>query len=275
VKSSLYECTVMHHRIEPRRHRFTHRVFVLALDLDEIDAIAQRIPWFSRNRANLFAFHDRDHLTQPGLVDAGVKANLVVWLAGRGVTVPADGRVLLVTMPRLLGYVFNPVSFYFVFDAAERPICAVAEVRNTFGELKPYLVGERMNPRPSDGVQATGFRLTTPKQFYVSPFFDLDLLFDFQLRVPAERLDVRVDDWDDERCVLRTALVGKREPLTASRLLWYGLKYPLLTLRVIGLIHAHAALLWLKRVPWHRKAANPQAQRGFFRPSPRGASAGR
>jgi DUF1365 family protein len=272
MNSALYECTVTHDRVQPTRHRFAHRLFMLALDLDDIDALARRIPWFSRNRANLFSFHDRDHLVLPGLEDAGIKANLIVWLAGRGIAVPGDARVMLVTLPRLLGYVFNPVSFYFVFDGASRPLCAVAEVRNTFGELKPFLVDGTLVARTE--TSGAGFRLVAPKEFYVSPFFRLDLRFDFQLRVPSDRLDVRVDDWDGDRRVLRTALVGRRTPLTASRLLWYSLKYPFLTLRVIALIHVHAALLWLKRVPWHKKAANPQAQRGFFRGTPTSVEAG-
>jgi len=258
MNSCLYECRVMHHRLAPKVHHFRYRIFMFALDLDEIDAVAARIPFFSRNRANLYAFRDRDHLTLPGRETASVKDQVIGWLAAQGIEFPAGGRMLLVTLPRVLGHVFNPVSFYFCSDAEGRPLYAIAEVGNTYGELKPYLIDERAG----DGQ----FRRLTPKHFYVSPFFDLNLAFEFKLRVPDERLDIHIDDRDGSDRVLLTSLTGRREPLTAARLAWFTLKYPLITLKVIGLIHAHAALLWLKRIPWHRKDANASLQRGVLRP---------
>ncbi len=258
--SCVYECSVMHHRLEPKVHHFSYRIFMLALDLDELDALDRRLLGFSRNRWNLYTFRDRDHLTLPGLEHATVRDNLTAWLAQQDFALPADARVQLVTLPRVLGYIFNPVSFYFCFDAAGAPLCAVVEVGNTFGELKPYLlrapVGENF------------FRLVTPKHFYVSPFSDLDLAFDFKLRVPGDRLDIHIDDRtvDGDRPILLSALTGRRVPLTSPRLWWLTLKYPLITLKVIALIHWHAAILWLRRLPFHRKGANPQLQRDVFRP---------
>ena len=108
------------------------------------------------------------------------------------------------------------------------------------------------------------FRRIVPKHFYVSPFFALDLAFDFKLRVPGEQLDIHIDDREGDRPVLLTALTGRRVPLTDANLARLTLKYPLVTLRVITLIHWHALKLWWKNVPWHRKAANPQLQRGVF-----------
>jgi len=248
----------MHHRLAPTVHHFRYRIFMFALDLDEIDALAARIPVFGRNRANVYAFRDRDHLTLPGLENASVKENVIAWLAGQGIDFPAGGRIMLVTLPRVLGYVFNPVSFYFCFGADDAPLCAVAEVGNTFGELKPYLLDDRGN--------SDVFRRVTPKHFYVSPFFALNLSFDFRLRVPDDRLDVHIDDRDGGKRVLLTSLTGRRTALTTARLAWLTLKYPLITLKVIGLIHVHAALLWLKRVPWHRKSDGAAQQRGVLRP---------
>lgn len=258
MNSRLYECRVMHHRFAPKVHHFRYGIFMFALDLDEIDAVAARIPFFSRNRANVYTFRDRDHLTLPGLEAAGVKANVVAWLRQQGVAFPGDGRIMLVTLPRVLGYVFNPVSFYFCFDAAGVPRCAIAEVGNTFGEMKPYLIADRA----PDGV----FRRVTPKHFYVSPFFDLNVTFDFRLGVPGDRLDIRIDDRDGDERVLVTSLTGRRAPLTTARLVRCTLKHPLVTLKVIGLIHAHAVALWLKRVPWHRKAESTGQQRGVLKP---------
>lgn len=256
MNSCLYECTVMHHRLEPKVNQFRYRMFMLALNLDEIDKLA--VGGLSHNRWNLYSFRDRDHLTLPGLETASLRENLTAWLANRGITLPIGGQVLLVTLPRVLGYSFNPVSFYFCSDVDDLPLCAVVEVGNTFRELKPYLI-----PAPDGDGR---FRLITPKHFYVSPFSPLDLLFDFRLRVPDETLDIHIDDRAAERPVLLSALTGRRVPLTSSRLLWFTLKYPLITLKVIALIHWHALLLWMRRLPWHRKSANTDLQRDVFPP---------
>ena len=258
MNSCLYECRVMHHRLSPKVYHFRHRIFMFALDLDEVDTVAVRIPMFSHNRTNLYAFRDRDHLTLPGLESGSTRQNVVAWLAGEGICIPADGRITLVTLPRVLGHIFNPVSFYFCHGADGRPLCAVAEVGNTYGELKPYLLARA----DEDGV----FRLTAPKHFYVSPFSALDLTFEFTLRIPGDRLDVQINERNGDAPVLLSSLVGKHRPLTAASLAWMSIKYPLITLKVIGLIHAHAGVLWFKRVPWHRKAANPALQRGMLRP---------
>ncbi len=258
MNSCLYECSVMHHRLAPKEHRFRYRIFMLAFDLDELDAVAARIPFLSRNSRNLYEFRDRDHLTLPGFEHATVKENLIAYLAQNGIRFPPTGRISLVTLPRVFGYIFNPVSFYFCADAAGTPFCAVVQVGNTFREMKPYLLRE-----PS-GENA--FRLIKPKHFYVSPFSALDLAFDFKLRVPGERLDIHIDDREGDRTTLVTALTGERQPLTAARLAWFTLKYPLITLKVIGLIHWHAFLLWAKRLPFHRKDANPDLQREVFNP---------
>jgi DUF1365 family protein len=227
---------------------------MFALDLDELDVVARRIPFFSRNRANLYSFRDHDHLNlgQPTL-----KENLLEYLRQQDVEFPNDGRVTLVTLPRVLGYVFNPVSFYFCFDATGEALCVVVQVGNTFREMKPYLVRRRQ----SDGA----FRLTTPKLFYVSPFSELDLDFDFRLRVPAERLNVHINDLRAGQLVLASHLNGERRSLTARSLLWLTLKYPCITLKVIFLIHWNAFLLWLRKVPWYAKAAKPEDQRGVLK----------
>jgi len=255
MNSCLYECDVMHHRIEPKENHFRYRIFMCAFDLDEIDALAARIPFFSRNRWNLYTFRDSDHLP---LGRATVKENLAEFLQQHGIRLPADARITLVTLPRVLGYIFNPVSFFFCHEASGAPLCAVVQVGNTFGEMKPYLLREPAGENY--------FRLITPKHFYVSPFSALDLAFDFKLRVPGETLDIHIDDRDGDRRVLLSALTGKRAPFTAAQLAWFTIKYPLITLKVIGLIHWHALLLWMRRLPWHRKAANAGLQREILRP---------
>lgn len=262
LRSCLYECRVMHHRLMPRQHRFEYGLFLACLDLDELDAISARLRLFGRNRRAVYEFRDADHFTRPGGPDSGppvpgLRSAVVGWLAEQGVRVPAGARIRLVTLPRVAGYVFNPVSFYFVTDAAGHAICAVAEVGNTFGEQKPYLV-------PVESAATSGvFRLIAPKHFYVSPFSPLELQFDFRLRDPGEHLVIGVNDVDGEgRTVLISTLTGKRRPLTDGELVRLTLRYPLVTLRVIGLIHWEALRLWLKRIPFLRKSGQPELQRG-------------
>jgi uncharacterized protein len=203
----------------------------------------------------------------------------VAYLAERGVDL-TGGRVLLVTLPRVFGYLFNPVSFYFCYDRTGQPVAALAEVTNTFKEMKPYFLGPETKSGATDGSGAetplgpqlasaeasAAFRLRTPKFFYVSPFSDVDVAFDFTLRTPHGNLSVQIDDYMGSERTLTSRLEGPRRPLTDGRLAWYTLKYPLITLKIIALIHWHALLLWLKRVPWFGKSARAEDQHTLYRP---------
>jgi DUF1365 family protein len=259
LRSCLYECTVMHHRLTPKENRFTYGLFLFCLDLDEIDTVCAKTRGLSHNRFNFYTFKDRDHLTVLGGGDS-VKQNLAAYLAQHGVDFPENGRAILLTLPRVLGYIFNPVSFYFCFDAEGTPLCALAQVGNTFGEMKPYLFAAP----DADGV----FRLRTPKHFYVSPFSALDLDFDFKLRVPKSALEIHINDLQGESTVLLSSLTGTQVPLTTARLAWLTIKFPFVTLKVIFLIHWQALLLWLKRLPYHAKSANAHLQRDVLNPHP-------
>ena len=171
--------------------------------------------------------------------------------------------MLLVTLPRVLGYLFNPVSFYFCYDRHGQPVASIAEVTNTFREMKPFVLGPHTCTLVKQGAT---FALRLPKYFYVSPFTDMDVSFDFTLRAPGERLSVQIDDYDAGQRTLTSGLTGVRRALTDGRLAWFTLKYPLITLKVIALIHWHALQLYLKKVPWFAKAARPDAQRDLYRP---------
>ena len=264
----------MHARFSPRRHRFAYRLFYFAVDLDELDGLTQRLRWFSRDRANLYSFRDADFLPTGETMHHGpvstqearpsepatLKERVVRYAAEQGVDL-AGGRVVLVTLPRVGGYLFNPVSFYFCFDRAGAPVAAIAEVTNTFREMKPFFLGPG-----TSGPDGAAFRLRLPKHFYVSPFSEVDVAFDFTLRVPADQLSIQIDDYVGPERTLTTTLQGNRQPLTSGRLLWFTIKYPLITLRIIALIHWHAFCLWLKRVPCFPKAARAAEQRALYRP---------
>lgn len=256
VNSALYECTVMHQRLSPKRHGFQYRVFYLWLDLDELPGLDRALKLLSRNRFNCFSFYDEDHL---GGGEPDLKRGVLARMAADGVDVSGVRSVRMLAFPRVLGYIFNPVTFYFAYTADGQVVAALAQVTNTYHEQKLYVVKE------ATGDQA--FRLVTPKHFYVSPFSSLELKFDFQLRVPDETLKIGVDDLDaGGEKVLVSLLTGKRRELTDGRLLVCAVKYPLLTLRVIFLIHWHAFRLWLKKLPVHRKAADPELQTHVLKP---------
>jgi len=254
--NALYECAVTHCRLKPKRHAFNYRVFMFAVDVDELPAVVKRIPWLGHNRFNLFSIDDADHihLGQSG----GIRGNLTHWLEGEGIACPADARIRLLTFPRVLGYGFNPVSFYYVESASGEPLAAVAEVVNTFREMKLFALDQR----GTDGI----WHRRVAKNFYVSPFSDPALEFDFRLGIPDESWRVNIDDYDGGERMLMSAIRGERRALTSSRLLWYAFKYPMLSLKIIALIHWHAWMLWCKKVPFFRKAERLDVQLDVLRP---------
>jgi hypothetical protein len=253
MNSRLYECSVMHHRLEPARHRFRHKIFMFYLDLDEIEVLSARLRGFSHGRFNLYSFRDGDHLRCGG---TRLKESILAYLRARGVSLEG-GKIMLLTSLRCFGYVFNPVSFYFCFDGTGRPVCVIAEVNNTFGEMKLYFIGPEC-------FQEEAFRLRTGKYFYISPFTNLDISVDFNLPVPGERVALRIDDYQDGRRILLTSLTGRSLALTDRNLLRCALRYPFVTLQVIALIHWHGLRLLLKRIPYHKKKTNSELQRGIL-----------
>ena len=253
LKSCIYECRIMHHRFSPKEHQFLYRIFMFGLCLDEIDELSRRFILLSHNRFNLFSFYDQDHLQKD---NRSAKEKIIAFAHENGSNVTDDCHVQLITLPRIAGYIFNPVSFYFIFNEKNEPICAVAEVSNTYREMKPYLLTQYTNDR---------FRLRVPKYFYVSPFSSLELEFDFDLKVPDKKLDIKIDEFEADRKILASSLSGNAFPFTGKRLIWYAIKYPLLTLKVITLIHWHALRLKLKGLHHHPKDENPHLQKPILR----------
>lgn len=251
MNSCIYECSVMHSRQEITRNHFSYNYFMFYLDIDEINAVSKRLAFFSRNRFNIFSFRDRDHLVYER---PGIRENIETFLRLSGVTGDI-GSIRLLTNVATMGYNFNPVSFYFCYDKDGNPICVVPEVGNTFGELKPFYIGK-------ENLAAETFHARIQKLFYVSPFIDHDVYFDFQLSVPDERLNIRIDDYKEDKRIFITTLRGTRKKLTDANLMLYAAKYPFVTLKVIGGIHWQAVKLIAKKVSFFRKNEFISLQQG-------------
>lgn len=260
MNSSLYKATVMHNRLAPRKHRFYYNVFMFYIDLDEIDHLKKKLLFFSHNRFNFFSFRDKEHLQLP--IDKpdtskNTKQHLISYLKENSIDATGS-RIMVLTNLNILGYNFNPVSFYFVFDKQEQPLCCVAEVGNTFGEMKPYLL-------TSENLRDKTFQLNTTKYFYVSPFFNHDANFNFTLTIPGDSLNIRIDTLDKEERVFISTLTGIKKPISNLNLLWYSIRFPFLTLKIITLIHWNALLIWMKKIPYHKKNEALNLQKDVFR----------
>ena len=250
----------MHHRLEPKRNSFHYNVFMFYLDLDEIDSLTKKLLLVSRNSFNAFNFRDKDHLQLPREnpdKTKNIKQHMLDYLKINGIELKYP-KIMLLTNLCTFGYQFNPVSFYFCYDK-EEAVCCIAEVGNTFLEIKPYLIKK-------ENLSKTSFHLNTKKYFYVSPFIEADTDFDFNIEIPNEKLNIKIDDYKNGSKFFISTLTGTKKNLNNTQLLWYGLRFPFITLQIIFLIHWQAFILWLKKIPHHRKKDNTELQQEVYRP---------
>jgi DUF1365 family protein len=244
--SALYVGAVMHQRLRPARHRLRYRMFSLLVDLDELPALARRLRLFSLDRFNVFSVHQGDH----GDGASGSEGGLRGWVERqlRGAGLASGGAVRLLTMPRILGHAFNPLSVYFC-DRPDGTLQAlIYEVNNTFGERHSYLIAVEPAPRGDDALVVVQ---RCAKEFRVSPFLPLDLRYEFRVEPPGRdrpALSVAVTAHDDVGALVHARFDAQRRPLDDGALARAFFSHPLLTLKVVAAIHWEALRLWLKGV---------------------------
>jgi DUF1365 family protein len=241
----------MHARARPAVHKFFYSVFFLRFPLSGLKALDRAAPrWLGVNRAAPLSFHFADH------GDGGSPAEWIARLLCEHDIADADGEVWLQTFPRVFGYVFNPVSFWFCERADSSTRAIVVEVNNTFGERHCYLIAQ-----PDGGALLPGVPTIARKVFHVSPFARVEGEYQFRFmatrRDGAQQVVARINFADTAGRLIDTSVSGRSVGITAASLARTVLRFPLFTLGVVARIHWQALRLWLKRVPFFRKPAPP------------------
>lgn len=249
--SALLTGAVMHQRLVPFSHGFRYRHFMLRLDLDEMPTLGASLRLFGIDRRRPVAVHASDHLSGDG---SPLRPAIAGVLRAHGVS-EAPARVVLLTGPRVFGYVFNPVSFWLCYRHDASLLAVVAEVNNTFGERHCYVL-------PADGRGASPAAWQDKKVFHVSPFFSLDGTYRFELSLADAHTDIRIDLHRDGAPVFVSRLALEAQPLTDRALAGWLLRAPLSAVKVIVAIHWEALRLWLKGATYHPKPTyDPAAAR--------------
>ena len=241
MTSFIYNGTVIHQRFKPKIHLFKYRVFSLLIDLSELKNLDRKIKFFSLNRFNLISFFEKDHGDRDGssLID-WVKKNL------RDNAIDSTNiKIKLFCYPRIFGYVFNPLSVFYVYDLNDKLSAILYEVKNTFNEQHTYIFNVKNNQNL--------IQHNCRKKFHVSPFIEMNCNYFFRLLRPGEKISVVIDQYQENEKILFASQDGKRANFTSSELIKSYLKHPLMTFKIIVAIHFEAFKLWIKGIRFIKK----------------------
>ena len=241
MTSSIYNGAVIHKRFKPKKHFFKYNVFSLLIDLSELEDLDKRVKFFSFNKFNLVSFYEKDHGHRDG-------SSLVEWIKknlNENNINSKDIRIKLLCYPRIFGYVFNPLSVFFIYDSSEKLISILYEVKNTFGEQHTYIFKVKDD--------ANLFQHNCSKKFHVSPFIEMNCNYFFRILKPGEKISVIIDQYQTDEKILYASQDGKRVDFTSKELLKSYLKHPLMTFKIISAIHYEAFKLWTKGIKFIKK----------------------
>ena len=240
MTSAIYNGTVIHKRFKPKLHFFKYKVFSLLIDLSELKILDKNISFFSYNKFNLISFFDKDHGDRDG-------TSLVEWVKknlNENKINHENIKIKLLCYPRILGYVFNPLSVFYVYNENNELISIFYEVKNTFGEQHTYIFETKDQKLIKNKCD---------KKFYVSPFIDMECEYNFSVTKPGDSISVIINQHDKEGKLLFASQDGLRQDLTSKNLIINYLKHPLMTFKVIVAIHYEAFKLWFKKVKLVKK----------------------
>ena len=233
--SKIYTGKVIHKRFKPKEHYFKYNVFSLLIDLNELEEINKYIKFFSYNKFNIISFYDKDHGDRDGSsIKSWVKKNL----KSIGI-MTEDISIKLLCYPRIFGYVFNPLSTYFIYNKHSELISIFYEVKNTFGEQHTYIFKAQDEKTVQNKCK---------KKFYVSPFIEMDCEYHFKTLNPREQLSVVINQNDKDGKLLFASQDGISKDFNNKNLILSYLTHPLMTFKIIGAIHYEAFKLWAKRI---------------------------
>ena len=241
INSSIYIGQVIHKRFKPKVHSFKYNVFSLLIDLSELNMLDKKVNFFSYNKINLMSFYDKDHGERDG-------SSLIDWVHSnlkKNNISTKDIRIKILCYPRIFGFVFNPLSVFYVYNLNDQLISILYEVKNTFGEQHTYIFR----------VEKDGnlIQNNCTKKFHVSPFIQMDCNYFFKILKPGERLSIIIDQYDPTGKILFASQDGKKANLTGKELIKSYLKHPLMTFKIISAIHFEAFKLWFKGIKLVKK----------------------
>ena len=246
MNSCIYFGGTTHQRLRPFRHGFRYRLFMLFIDLDELEQLQAQTKILSYNGFNIFGIYDRDHARRDG---SSMKSWVLEHAARRGVDL-TGGKVFMLAFPRLFGYVFNPLTMYFCRNAAGQLAAVLYEVKNTFGDQHGYFM-----PVTTEGEVVS--QHAHLKEFHVSPFLDIAGKYDFTLKDPGEKLALLIRHADDAGDLLLATWNGRRAELNFWNLMRALVLFPFQAFYVVFAIHWQALILWIKGAKYHPHPAPP------------------
>ena len=242
IKNSfIYTGKVIHKRFKPKNHYFSYNIFSLLIDISELEVLDENLNIFSYNKFNIISFYNKDHGPRNGSsLENWVKDNL-----NKNNIEKNKIKIKLLCYPRIFGYVFNPLSVFYIYDKNSELISILYEVKNTFGEQHTYIFKTKNNDNLIQNV--------CKKKFHVSPFIEMNCIYFFRLLKPGNKISVIIDQNDKEGKILYASQDGIKSELNNNTLIKSYLKHPLMTFKIILAIHFEAFKLWTKGIKFIKK----------------------